>query len=59
MSPTTTRKWIHWTRRGLLLAIAAAILAVLLLWEGFSQEWLRHELVQQIELGTGTRVEMT
>jgi translocation and assembly module TamB len=53
-----SKRWKHWTIRGLLLVAAATLLAGIIFWEGFSQGWLRHDVVSEIELTTGTRVEL-
>lgn len=51
-------RWHHWTFGSIALLIAAAIVTGAILWFGFTEGWLRHEVVSQIEQTTGTRVEL-
>jgi len=51
-------RWHHWTA-GSLLLVALCVLAVLyVVRKGMIDPWVRHQLVQQIEQLTGTRVEL-
>lgn len=42
----------------MVLGLVAALLAGTILWWGFGESWLRAQVVSQIEIGTGTRVEL-
>ncbi|MGB0035466.1 MAG: translocation/assembly module TamB domain-containing protein [Candidatus Acidiferrales bacterium] len=51
-------RWKRWTRRLLFLAIVVVVSIVAAFETGFVERWVRHVVVQQIEQGTGARVEL-
>lgn len=56
MSPLK-RHW-HWTFRSIAALVVIAIITGAVLWFGFTEGWLRHEIVSQIAEKTGARVEL-
>ncbi len=51
-------RWIHWTRRTLLLMVGAVVIAACLAaW--LAEGWLRSAFVSRLEQSTGARVEMS
>lgn len=54
MSP----RWKHWTLGSIAFLLLAVVIAGAILWFGFTEGWLRHEVITQIEEKTGTRVEL-
>lgn len=51
-------RWKHWTFGSMAFLALAAVIAGAILWFGFTEGWLRHEVVSQIEEKTGARVEL-
>jgi translocation and assembly module TamB len=49
----------RWTRRGAISVVAIAIVAIVIFGTGLAEHWIRNALVQELEQGTGARVEMS
>ena len=50
--------WKHWTAGCVLLAVLAGLVVVWAIGTGLADRWMYHEIVNRIEAGTGTRVEI-
>ena len=48
----------RWTQRALILIIAVALVVIVIFATGLADRWIRSALIEQIEQGTGARVEI-
>ena len=51
-------RWKRWGIRAIVLVAGAILLVAVLFWTGLAEDWMRHEIVRQIEQKTGGRVEL-